>query len=330
MDKLIYTLKIIFINRYRQLTYKDQSAFWIPIIGYFILIFKIINGSFPTFPALDLTSYFVMIFVFSSSQFINNRNDHALLKSLFPTKTIYFLFFLEIILVNTFNIIALIVLKNYTFLCYSFIIFLFFTFYFQKDNQPKIKLPFKILDVLTIVNYRRFKINYLVLIGIYYVSYQGLIESNRNLFLGCVLAIIIISFFNVQKTEKLDYFILSKLTNKQYILRNELDFFMNCLLLISPCLVLSLFFQINYFLFGLIGLLIIPSLFPLKYILLNYSLPLTMSSSLIIFIFLAGILNDEIDWIILICFVLIAFILHIISFRKFTKEKISSNSEFYL
>ncbi|MEG0930053.1 hypothetical protein, partial [Algoriella sp.] len=182
----------------------------------------------------------------------------------------------------------------------------------------------------TIVNYRRFKINYLVLIGIYYVAYQGLIESNRNLFLGCVLAVIIISFFNVQKTEKLDYFILSKLTNKQYIIRNELDFFMNCLLLISPCLVLSLFFQIDYFLFGLIGLLIIPSLFPLKYILLNYSLPLTMSSSLIILIFLAAILNDEIDWILLISFVPISIILHIISFRKFTKEKISNNSEFYL
>ena len=55
-----------------------------------------------------------------------------------------------------------------------------------------------------------------------------------------------------------------------------------------------------------------------------------MSSSLIILIFLAAILNDEIDWVLLISFIPIAIILHIISFRKFTKEKISSDSEFYL
>jgi len=241
MDKILYTLKIIYINRFRQLTYNDSSKFWIPFILYFVIIFKILNGSFPSFPAFDYKEYLVLFFSFMASQQVNIRKDFGLLKGLFTPRKTYLIYLIDLILVNVFNIIVAIHFGWMISLAVIFAFILFFTFYNGKIGKPMVKNRLRILDVLTIVQLRRFKINYLIFIGAYYISYQGLIENNLNLFLVSIVGILFLLLGNIQKTEKLAYFISSKLSNKQYILKNEIDFSLNSLLFILPCLIMALF-----------------------------------------------------------------------------------------
>ena len=151
----------------------------------------------------------------------------------------------------------------------------------------------------------------------------------RNDYIGCTIGIIILLLLNSQKTEKLDYFIHSKLSNKQYIIKNETAFLQNCIFLIFPNLVLALVVQPIFFLYGVMCLLLIPSTFPIKYIFINHLFPIGMISMLVI-VYFFSIVQDQIDWWMLSTIVPISYIVHIIAFKKFTKEKISTNSEFYL
>lgn len=330
MDKILYTLKIIYINRFRQLTYNDSSKFWIPFILYFVIIFKILNGSFPSFPAFDYKEYLVLFFSFMASQQVNIRKDFGLLKGLFNPRKTYLIYLIDLILVNVFNIIVAIHFGWMISLAVIFALILFFTFYNGKIGKPMVKNRLRILDVLTIVQLRRFKINYLIFIGAYYISYQGLIENNLNLFLVSIVGILFLLLGNIQKTEKLAYFISSKLSNKQYILKNEIDFSLNSLLFILPCLIMALFLNPTYFGYGISCLGAIIITFPIKYIFINHQFPIGLLSMLIVCFFLTIILNEKVDWLLYLSIFPISFILHLIAFRKFTKERITGDSGFYL
>lgn len=330
MDKILYTLRVIYINRFRQLTYNDSSAFWLPLILYFIMIFKMLNGSFPNFPAFDYKEYILLFFSFMASQFVNIRKDWGLLNGLFYEKKVYLIYFIDLFLINILNIIVAIYLGWIVSLCIIISLILFFTFFQAKPNQPFLKLPLQRLDVLNIIQLRRFKINYLFFIGAYYISYQGVIENNLNLFLVSIIGIFVILLGYIQKTEKLAIFIGSKWTNKNYILKNEIDFGLNYFLIISPCLLLAIIYNSSYFMYGISCLGIVLITFPIKYIFINQQVPIGLVSMLFVCFFLTIILNEKVDWVLYLSIFPMSFILHLIAFRKFTKEKISSDSEFYL
>lgn len=330
MDKIFYTLKIIYINRFRQLTYNDSSAFWLPFILYLVLIFKILNNSLPIFPAFDYKEYILLFFCFTASQYVNLRKDWELLNGLFHTKKVYFIYFTDLLLVNGLNIIVAIYLGWMINLYLIFSLILFFTFFRAKPNQPLLKLPLRRLDVLNIIQLRRFKVNYLLFIGAYYISYQGLIENNLNLYLVSIIGVFAILFGYIQKTEKLAFFVGSKLTNRTYIIKNEIDFSLNYFFIIFPCLLLSIVFNSSYFVYGISCLGIVFITFPIKYIFINQQVPIGLLSFLTICLFLTIILRENVDWFLYLSIFPLAFILHIIAFRRFTKEKITAVSEFYL
>lgn len=329
MDNFFYTLKIIYTNRFRQLTFKDSSAFWLPFLAYFLIIFKLINGSFPSFPTLDIKPYFVLIISLYICLLANQRSDWNLLNSLFDAKKTYFIYFIDLCLLNCINLFISVYFGWLNTFVIIFTVILFFTFYRSKINQPIFKIPFKILDISTILQLRRYKLHYLVFGILYYVAYQGIIEENRNLYIGCILGIIIIMLTHQQKTEKLEYFILSRLSNKKYILKTEFDFMINCFILILPCLLFSISKPI-WLLYGIICLSLISIVFPIKYIFLNNQITISFTFLLLIFYFVSIMMNTEIDLLMLSAVVPLSIILHLIAFRKFTKEKLIKNSDVYL
>ena len=330
MDKIFYTLKIIYVNRFRQLTHNDSSAFWLPFILYLVIIFKMLNGSFPSFPAFDYKEYILLFFSFIASQFVNIRKDWGLLNGLFHVKKVYFIYFIDLVLVNSLNIIVAIYLGWMISLCLILTMILFFTFFRAKQNQPFLKLPLQRLDVLNIIQLRRFKINYLLFIGAYYISYQGVIENNLNLFLISIIGIFAILFGYVQKTEKLAFFVGSKLSNRNYIIKNEIDFCLNYFIIILPCLLLSIVFNFGYFIYGISCLGIVLITYPIKYIFINQQVPISLLSFLSICFFLTIILSEKVDWFLYLSIFPLSFIVHLIAFRKFTKERITGDSGFYL
>mgnify|MGYP003365261980 CR=1 FL=1 len=330
MNKLNYTLQIIYKNRYRKLIHKDASFFWVILVVYFFILIKLVNRTSNIFPMFDFTPYLLGCFMFTTCQYINDRTDWEILCNPFNKRKVYFIYLLDLLISNSITIAVSIYLREYNVIYFSGFVILFFTFYSRQKGKIRFKFPFQKIDVLMITNYRRYKINSIIILLATYLAYQGLTENNKNLFTISFFSIIYINYGLIMKTEKLEYFLFSKLSNKQYILKNELSFIIDCLLTTIPCILLTLFIQPSFMLELSICFLFIPLIFPIKYIFINYSLPLAFSSGGIIILFLTGVMNDEIDWSIIISIFPVSIFLHIISFRKFTKQIIRNNTEFYL
>lgn len=330
IEKLYITLAVIYKNRYRELTYKDKSAFYIPLLAYLFAIYKIYIEEFPSFPRLDLVPYFLASFSFSFCIIINNRKDNNLLNLIFTKKYTYFILFLDLLISNTLQLLICIKINRLDILLITLGCITFFTFYKNKVNSPLFKSFIQPLNILLKTQLRRYKFIYILIIICYYLAYQGLIVENKNLFIIAILAIIYILFDAVSKTEKLEYFIFSNYNQRQYILKNEFAFLIDSCIFLIPILILSIIYQPNYNLNLFITLLTIPCLFPLKYIYFNRKIVLAFTS-LGILIFNSIILsNDTIDYWLIISIIPLVFILHLIAFRKFTKEKIQDNIELYL
>lgn len=328
MDNFFEILRTIYLNRYRKLTFKDASAFWVILGAYLLLIYKIFNQTFPKFPQLDFTEYVIIYFSFAISNYVNERTDWELLRGFLSKTNVYFVYFIDLILANSLNLITSIYC-GYDISSFSIIgLILFFTFYKIQSNKPRIYLPISNLDVLNKIGLRKNRFIYLILIICYYVIYQSLIKENRDLYMiiSIVIIYIILEFTNT--TEKLEYFLLSKLNTKQYILKNEFEFFKTSLIILIPSYILTIIFKTDYLIYGLLTLSCIPLCFPLKYINIGKRIPIALTQFLVLVLLLSIILNDEIDWILSIPF--ISIILHLISFRKFTKEKIQKEADYYL
>lgn len=330
MNKLNHTLQIIYKNRYRKLIHKDASFFWVILVVYFFILIKLVNGTSNIFPMFDFTPYLLGYFIFTTCQYINNRTDWEILYNPFSKRKIYLIYFLDLLISNSVTIAVTIYLKQYNVIYFSTLVILFFTFYKEQKGKIRFKLPFQKINALLITNYRRYKINSIIILLATYLAYQGLTENNKNLFTISFFSIIYINYGLIMKPEKLEYFLFSKLSNKQYILKNELSFIIDCILTTTPCILLTLFIQPSFMLELSICFLFIPLIFPIKYIFINYSVPLAFASIGIIILFLTGIMNDEIDWSIIISIFPVSIFLHVISFRKFTKQIIRNDTEFYL
>ena len=157
-----------------------------------------------------------------------------------------------------------------------------------------------------------------------------MIEDNLNLFLVSIIGIFAILFGYVQKTEKLAFFVGSKLSNRNYIIKNEIDFSLNYLIIISPCLILAALLNASYFIYGISCLSVVLITYPIKYIFINKQVQIGLISFLSICFFLTIILNEKVDWFLYLSIFPLSFILHMIAFRKFTKEKITADTEFYM
>lgn len=330
IDKIYLTLATIYKNRFRELTYKDASAFYIPLLAYLFAIYKIYIDEFPSFPQLNLVPYFLVIFSISFCVHINNRKDIGLLNLLFTKKYTYFILFLDLVIANLLQLSICLKINRSDILLTTFGSIIFFTFYKNKVNSPLFKSFIQPLNASLKTQLRRYKFIYIAILICYYLAYQGLIVENKNLFIIAILTLIYILFEAISKTEKLEYFIFSNFNQRQYILRNELAFFIdNCLFLI-PILILSIIYQPNYNLTFFIALSTIPCLFPLKYIYYNRKIVLAFTSLGILIFSSIILLSDSIDYWLIASIIPLAFILHLIAFRKFTKEKIQDNIDFYL
>ena len=330
IEKLYITLLTIYKNRIRELTFKDASAFYIPLIVYFLSIYKIYEGTFPSFPQFDFTSYILIAFSFTFCIHINNRKDIDLLKLLFGNKWSYVVIFLDLLLVNLIQLFICIKTNQHIALYTTLASIIFFTFYKNKVNTPLFKSFIHPLSALLKTQLRMYKSIYILIVICYYLAYQGLIESNQNLFIVSLIGLIYILFLTISNPEKLEYFVLSKLNNKIYILKGEFVFLIDYSKFVLPIFVISLFIQPLYSLYIVYSIGLIPCLYPLKYINYNHKIILGFTS-FFVSIFLIKILIDYSNnyWLILSPIPL-SYILHRIAFRKFTKEQIQNDTEFYL
>ena len=328
IDKLYFTLLNIYKNRFRELTFKDASAFYIPLIIYFLSIIKIYSGNFPSFPQLNIVPYFLIGFSFYFCVFVNNRKDLELLNLIFGKNWSYFIVFLDLLIINSLQIIICIKTNEFNSLISTFTFIFFFTFYKNITRSPFLKSLLLPLNALLITQLRKYKFIYVLIIITYYLAYQGLAESNLNLFIIINIGLILILFDTISKPDQIEYFVFSRMSNKSYIIKNELAFLTDCFKFLVPILLISLFTQPIYSLYSILTLTVIPCVFPLKYI--NYNQRIILSiSSLIICGFCLYVFMEKSFWI-LLSIIPLSYILHLFAFRKFTKERIQSDSEFYL
>lgn len=322
IKKIFWTLKIIYTNRLRELTFKDSSAFYVPLIIFLFAIYKIFIGEFPSFPMLNLTPYFIILCSFTFSAFINNRKDLNLLKLLFNNNIIFLICSIDLFLVNSLLIIVSIKERD-SFSLYSIIgIILLFTFYRSRINTTVFKSFLQPLSVLLKTQLRKNKYVYILLIVLYYLVYQGLIVDNRNLYIIAVVSLISILFDITSKNEKIVYFIFSKYTNKEYIIKNELSFIYDSLKFIIPIIIGTIIFNPVYILDVLISLLVIPSIYPLKYIYFNKKLKLAISTGFITLLVIFLLIDTYDKYISITILILFNYILHNIAFKLFTKDKL--------
>ncbi len=324
IEKIFWTLKVIYTNRLRELTFKDSSAFYISLIIFLFAIYKIFIGEFSSFPMLNLIPYFIILCSLTFSAYINNRKDINLLKLIFNNTIVFFICIIDLLIVNSLLIIVS-VKEKYFYSLYSIIgIILLFTFYRNKTNTTIFKSFLQPLSVLLKTQLRKNKYIYLLIIITYYLVYQGIIVDNRNLYIIALVGIIYILFDITSKNEKIIYFIFSKYTNKEYIIKNELSFIYDALKFISPIIVGTLIINPIYVFDILISLLVIPSIYPLKYIYINKKLQLAISTSLILIFIIFVLIDIYNNYWMLTIFLPISYVLHTISFKVFTKNKVQN------
>lgn len=180
MNKLNYTLQIIYKNRYRKLIHKDASFFWVILVVYLFTLIKLINGSSNIFPLFDFTPYLLGYFIFTTCQYINNRTDWEILYNPYTKRKIYLIYLLDLLISNSVTIAVSIYLKEYNVIYFSTLVILFFTFYKEQKGKIRFKFPFQKINVLLITNYRRYKINSIIILLATYLAYQGLTENNKK------------------------------------------------------------------------------------------------------------------------------------------------------
>ncbi|CAA7392584.1 hypothetical protein [Chryseobacterium fistulae] len=241
MPDFFRMLFLIYLNRFRKLTYGDSGPFYFLSFIYIIGLWKLIDYE-------EVYSKIIFIFfIFIQNTILLERNDFPFLKKQLGSIKSYLFIVLDLFF---FNIIILfcILFKEFFihFILSLALIFLMSLLLFLKKINYHFKLPFSTIDPLWINFIRRKPWALLILITTYFIQYQGLENKNSGLFYAASFGI---TYFVLQiytDKEKLLYLKLSKKNIKIYLLESLKNNIINTLYLFLP----SLLLQLNYRIFS--------------------------------------------------------------------------------
>lgn len=237
MLNFLRILFLIYLNRFRKLTYGDSSPFYFLGIIYILGIWKLLN-----YDEIYSKILFVL-FLFVQNIILLERNDFLLLKKQFGSIKSYLFIISDLVFLN-FIVLLCLLFKGFfmeLLTVFALIILMPLLLFLKKINYH-FKLPFSVNDPLWVSFIRRKPWMFVILIVTYFVQYQGLENKNIGLF---QIASFGISYFVSQiytEKEKLVYLKFSKKKIKTHLLETLKSNIINTLYLSIP----SVFLQIVY------------------------------------------------------------------------------------
>lgn len=308
IKQLYIILRFININRYRLFSYKDYSK---PFVILFFYVLALVN----LWKSESVYSLYILFFLlFLQCLYIQNRNDFEFLSKHLNYYNIIIIYFIDLFILNI-PILLIISTKSLELMIYSFIIVLISSFLYKNFSVKKIPLPFLKTDPIWISPFRKNSAIFLVLILLYYITYQGLINYNYNLVIFSIIGILffILSVINIR--EEIIFLKLSKLTIEMYLFKITIISLINSFILFIPIIMLLIIMgEINFkicFLYLFSAIILVN----LKYVFFNKKITQSIVSSFYIF-FISYLFNQNISIIEYIIMIILLFLIHYISVNK--------------
>lgn len=240
MPNFFKILFLVYLHRFRKLTYGDSSLFYFLALFYILGVWKLCTYN-------EVYSKFIFLFfIFIQTLILLDRDDFILLKKQLGAIKSYLFICLDIFCLS-FLILLCILLKGFLpqFIFSLFLIGLMPLLLFLKKINYYFKLPFSTIDPLWINFIRRKPWMLLILILIYFIQYQGL--ENKNIGLFQIISFGIGYFISQIYTEKekLIYLKFSKKNIKTYLLESLKSNIINTFYLSIPSVLLLVIYKIS-------------------------------------------------------------------------------------
>lgn len=287
IKQLYVILKFININRYRLFSYKDYSK---PIVLLFFYVLALKNlWRYESIYSL----YILFLLLISQCVYLQNRNDFEFFKKKLKYPNIIIIYFFDLFILNT-PILFLISIKSFEFLIYSIISIFIFSFLHNNYSIKKIPLPFLKKDPVWTTYFRKNPFIFFILIILYYILYEGLVNQNYNLIIFSIIVLLIIILSVLNNREEIIFIKLSKLSIEKYLLKIIKIYLINSLIIFIPIVILLIVYNTLTFQICFLYTFSVIVLVNLKYLFFNKELTHGISSFLYIFL-VAYFLNHNIS-----------------------------------
>lgn len=311
---LFNLLYLIYVNRYRKLTYKDESKFYILLFIYGIGFYQLWVKDF------EYKEMFFYILIITQTTNVLQRRDYKLLKKQIGYFYTHILVFIDILIFN----LPLIGYFLYSSIFHLMIIIGGLLFTPLILNIPKIKSShlrlFRITDPLWSSHIRTKPWEYILLFFSLFLQYQGIINENEGLHLAGLYIIYFLIHQVYSEKESLYFYKFSKISYSTILLNLFKNNILYYLYLLAPSLLMILFYYsvsyvINVIYFFISALL----LFWIRYIFFRNNLLKSVVVFILMFMLISNRLTSDFPIHIIILVGVLNLILYRIAKVKFEK-----------
>lgn len=313
INNIYNLLRLIYLNRFRRLSYSDKSRFYILlgifIIAYFQLWIK----------DWEYKNIIVIILIFSNSITLLQRNDYIFFRKQLGLFYSHTLIFTDILVWNVPLLVYLLVNNLLLFIASILFFFLLpFILNLRKINVGNLKI-FSVKDPIWNTHIRTRPWEYLILVFSLFLQYQGLKYNNEGLYTFGLYIISLMILQIYRENEKIYFYKFSKRDKKSLLISLFRCNVFNYICLFAPSILMLIFFFRMSLVEVILGAIIsIIPLFWIRYLFFKDALLKILVAYLYI-IFIYGI-NISISFITNIFVAIgINLILYFLSQKKFNK-----------
>lgn len=311
---LFNLLYLIYVNRYRKLTYNDESKFYILFLIYGIGFYQLWVKDF------EYKTIILSVLIVIQATNILQRRDYKLLKKQIGYFYTHILVFIDILIFNLPLVGYFIYSSIFDFLMIVGLHLMFpFVLKMKEIKSSHLKL-FHITDPLWSSHIRTKPWEYILLLFSLFLQYQGIINENEGLHLAGLYIIYVLIYQVYSEKESLYFYKFSKISYSTILLNLFKNNILHYLYLLAPSLLIILFYYsvsyiINVIYFFVSALL----LFWIRYIFFRNNLLKSIVVFILIFMLISNRLTSEFPIHIIILMGAFNLILYRITKVKFEK-----------
>lgn len=260
-NKIYILIKVTYLNRFRKLSYADESRFYILLlvfaIGYYLLWTK----------NFDYKSILINIFLFSNTITLLQRNDYKFLKKHIGTFFSNIFISIDIFVWNALLLFYLLANDIQWFFIHILLIIISpFILKVRKKNISTIKI-FSIKDPIWNIHLRTKPWEYLILFFSLFLQYQGIQHQNKGLYTVGLYTINLLFLQIYSVNETLYFYKFSNYKPSLNLVNLYVRNIINFAILFIPSLIMPIIlYQLDYIEISLTVLFCITPIFWLRYI----------------------------------------------------------------